>query len=114
MKRVLLLALVLVGGVVASFAQYDAPAKEHGKAKPMTGWVCSSKCVVTQNEHSTCNQACTQPGDPVWVDENGSMMKISKSAMKSARKSMGKHVKVMATMDDQDEILRLELLSNNP
>jgi hypothetical protein len=110
-KRIVILILTIFCTALSLAAQDSTTAGDQGKGKPMTGWICSSSCVVQQSEKATCDQSCTKSGNPVFVDENGSVMKISKKADKMAKKNMGKHVKVMATMDDADEIQRLQLLS---
>ena len=53
-------------------------AEDTGKATPMTGWLCDSKCVTQTSGHAACDQSCTEKsGEVVFIDEQDRVLKIA-------------------------------------
>ena len=106
MKRIVLLLVAVLGSALLLYAE-DA-----GKGKAMTGWVCNSECVVQSADRATCDQNCTNKGgNAVFVDDQGNVLKIADKDQNTAKKHMRKHMKAMASMDEQQtEMERIQFL----
>jgi hypothetical protein len=105
MKRA---AWVVVGILCLASLAFAKDPKDKQKQMEMTGTVCNSKCVVQQDNLSTCDKGCTEKsGDVVLVDDKGKVMKIENPKM--AMPHMGKHVKVMAVPSEKqrEEAVRI-------
>lgn len=82
------------------------------KGKQMTGTICSSECVVQQNNLPTCDPTCTvKSGPAVFVSDSGKVMQIENQQM--AMPHMGKKVKMMAVPSEKEreETLRIMQLT---
>lgn len=102
MKRLCGALVLLFAAAIFTFAQ-DASTS---KSKAMTGWVCDSKCVIQSGGKSTCDPTCTQKsGTAVFVSDKGPVMQIAQSQQNICQSKMGKHVKMMATVDEQQKEL---------
>jgi hypothetical protein len=87
MRRIAGVLIFLLGAAACVMAQDKSAATE------MTGWICSSKCVVQNSGTSSCNQDCSaNGGDTVFVDDQGKATKIANPKM--AKSHMNKKVKI--------------------
>lgn len=119
MKRILLLLTIVLSAGMLLFAQYggDNNSKDTdtsmSKGQPMSGWICNSKCVKPSAERATCDQSCTdKSGEAVFVGDGGHVLKIAESSQPMVKEHMGHHMKVMATMDEQQqELERIHFLN---
>jgi len=99
MKRI---AWLLVAVLVSAISLY---AQDTGKANPMTGWLCNSKCVTQSAGHAACDQNCAdKSGDIVLVDDHGQVLKIANQD--KVMSFAGKKVKMMCrpVKDAQDSM----------
>jgi hypothetical protein len=108
MKRITLLLLIILTSAFLLASDDTATGKQ------MSGYVCNSKCVVQQSaDKATCDQGCTETGGTaVFVDDQGTVYKISERSQPMAKPHMGKHMRMMATMDEQQkELDRIHFLN---
>jgi hypothetical protein len=98
MKRA---AWVVVAMLCLATMMFAKEPKDKQKGMEITGTVCNSKCVVQQNNLSTCDRGCNdKSGDVVLVDDSGKVMKVENPKM--AMPHMGKHVKAMCVPSEKE------------
>src|SRR5690242_14430288 len=100
---VLILLLAIAASVIA---------EDKATGSEMTGWICSSKCVIQNAGVSTCKQDCAaKGGDTVFLDDQGKVTKIANA--KDAKSHMNKKVKMKAQMNS-DNLTIVEVFDWNP
>jgi hypothetical protein len=78
----------------------------------MTGYICSSKCVVQNAAQSSCKQDCAEKGgDTVIVDDQRKVTKIANPKM--VKSHMNKKVKMKGQMKS-DKLTIMEVFDWNP
>jgi hypothetical protein len=106
MKRYAVLLASLLVSLVVVYAQSQ-------QSMEMTGWICSSNCVKQSAGHATCDANCAdKSGDPVFVEDNGKVTKISNPD--KVKGHMGEKVKAKCHMNKDKDAMEVEelILSN--
>jgi hypothetical protein len=106
MKRFAVLCAGLLVSLVVAYAQSQQPME-------MTGWICSSTCVKQSAGQATCDANCAdKSGDPVFVQDNGKVTKISNPD--KVKGHMGEKVKAKCKMSKDKQAMEIEelILSN--
>jgi hypothetical protein len=106
MKRSSKLLIGILGSASLLFA-----ADQNKDIKTKNGSICDAQCVTKVNDRNTCNPTCTEKsGEAVFVDDDGTVMKIENQAM--AKPHMGKRVNMKCTEAQRENTLRILELSN--
>ena len=102
------LAWLLVAVLISAISLY---AQDTGKAKPMTGLLCNSKCVTQSAGHAACDQNCAdKSGDIVLVDDQGEVLKIANQD--KVMSFAGKKVKMMCRpVKDGEDTMYVDTVS---
>lgn len=99
MKRSPVLFTIVIASVILLYAQDNQP-------KEMMGWICNSTCVTQSAGQATCDANCAdKSGDPVFVQDNGKVSKISNPDMVTGK--MGHKVKVKCNMSKDKEAMEI-------
>ena len=102
MKRPAAILAILFVSLAMLYAQEQ-------QSTEMTGWICNSSCVTQAAGHATCDANCTdKSGDPVFVEENGKVTKISNPD--KVQGHMGQKVKARCKMSKDREAMEVEEL----
>jgi hypothetical protein len=107
MRRIAALMVFLIASAMFLVADDKASA-----GAEMTGYICSSKCVVQNAAQSSCKPDCTEKGgDTVFVDDQGKVTKIANPKM--AKSHMNKKVKMKGQMKS-DNLTIMEVFDWHP
>lgn len=120
MKRILVVAMLLVMGVVAMAAADDAKKEEAAKPTTLTGEVVDLSCYMGHGaagmDHAKCAQSCITKGMPVgFLTTDGIMYVILGTNHEPANKSVvdfaGKKSMITGTVKEDKGLKTIELAS---
>lgn len=108
MRRTLWLPIAAFAVLVSAISMY---AQDAGKATPMTGMLCNSKCVKQDSGQAACDQKCAEKkGDIVLIDDQGRVLKIANQ--EKVAPHAGKKVKMMCRpVAGQDNTMYVDSVS---
>lgn len=120
MKRILVISMLLVMGVVAIAAADDAKKEEAAKPTTLTGEVIDLSCYMGHGamgmDHAKCAQGCITKGMPVgFLTTDGIMYVILGSNHEPANKQVadfaGKKSMITGTVKEDKGLKTIELAS---
>jgi hypothetical protein len=104
---------LLLGILCSAALLFAADQNKNKETKTKHGTICDAQCVTKVNDRNTCNPTCTEKsGEAVFVDDDGSIMKIENQSM--AKPGMGKHVNIKCTEAQREDTLRIQQLNEAP